>query len=178
MAQYFVESEFEHMGMKCVVVMQSTGYRCGYVGVDKSHSLYGKTYSAYLDIKKESLVDFQVSGVVPLFIAALDQDERIRIDAYFKVHGGITYSDGGKKSNYPIDSDLWWFGFDCCHCDDKNDYETAKKLFADDKETMERILHFEKMDKEYGTHGEVRTLDYVTEECKRLAEQLYEYGRK
>ncbi len=43
---------------------------------------------------------------------------------------------------------------------------------------MERILWFEKMVIEYGTHGEVRTLDYVKEECKRLAEQLYEYGKR
>ncbi len=31
MDKYVIESEFEHLGMKCVVVMQELGHRCGYV---------------------------------------------------------------------------------------------------------------------------------------------------
>ena len=42
--RYIVEREFEHAGYKCVVVFQSLGHRCGYVGIPSTHSLYGEDY--------------------------------------------------------------------------------------------------------------------------------------
>lgn len=108
--RYIVEREFEHSGYKCVVTFGVGGYRCGYVGIPKSHPLYGKNYSDYLEIKKEDLKNRKISGVFSLLCACLDKDERIRIEAYFQCHGGITFADGGENSNYPIGSDLWWFG--------------------------------------------------------------------
>ena len=49
--RYIVEREFEHAGYKCVVTFNVMGHRCGYVGIPKNHSLYGKEYSDYLEIK-------------------------------------------------------------------------------------------------------------------------------
>lgn len=97
--RYIVENEFDHDGYKCVVIFGASGYRCGYVGVPKSHPLYGKKYSDYLKINKRDIEDREVSGIFPLLGMILDPDERVRIEAFFQVHGGITYSDGGKTQN-------------------------------------------------------------------------------
>ena len=110
--RYIVEREFEHAGYKCVVTFGAMGHRCGYVGVPKIHPLYGKGYDDYLEIKKSGIGNREISGIFPLLGACLDEDERIRIEAYFQCHGGITYAGGGENSEYPIKSDLWWFGFE------------------------------------------------------------------
>ena len=44
MKGYIVEKEFEHKGLKCVVLLLVRGYRCGYVGVPKGHPLYNVAY--------------------------------------------------------------------------------------------------------------------------------------
>ena len=89
---YIVEHEFEHAGYKCVVTFSAMGHRCGYVGIPKNHPLYGKDYTDHLEIKKADVGDRKISGAFPLIGAYLDKDERIRIEAYFTCHGGITYS--------------------------------------------------------------------------------------
>lgn len=38
------EKEFIYKGRKCAIRVNSFGYRCGYVGVDKSSPLYGIPY--------------------------------------------------------------------------------------------------------------------------------------
>ena len=143
MKNYRIESEFEHMGLKCVAIMTDMAHRCGYVGIKKNHVLYGKEYG--------------------------------NIGTYFDVHGGITYSGGGNRSKYPIESDLWWFGFDCAHWGDGKDFETAKKLFSDDQEKLDYIGYFEKT-YENLPDGDICTKEYVENECRHLAEQLAEFG--
>lgn len=171
--RYIVEREFEHSGYKCVVTFNVMGHRCGYVGIPKSHPLYGKNYSDYLEIKKEDLKDRKISGVFPLLCACLDKDERIRIEAYFQCHDGITFADGGENSNYPIGSDLWWFGFDCGHCNDARELELAYKRFPKYKASIAMQIELEKV---YHIGGlTVRTEDYVAAECKKLAEQLKDF---
>lgn len=44
MKSYVVEKEFKYKGLKCVVLLLSRGYRCGYVGVPKGHPLYNVAY--------------------------------------------------------------------------------------------------------------------------------------
>ena len=141
MKNYCVESEFTFKGLKCVVVMQDMGHRCGYVGVPKEHLLFGKKYD-----------EWEVEGL--------------------DVHGGITYSD--KDGEYPIPSDLWWFGFDCAHYGDAPDYEAAKKLFSDDLDTVRYLEERKKTDKKcgIGTHGVIRSCEYVKAQCRKLADQL------
>ena len=48
--RYVVEKEFDYLGYKCVITFGYSGYRCGYIGIPKEHSLYGKLYDDYLDI--------------------------------------------------------------------------------------------------------------------------------
>ena len=168
---YVVEKVFDHSGLKCVVVMQSMGHRCGYVGVDEKHPLYGKSCHDYLDIKKDDIKDKVISGVFPLLSAVFDDDERVKIEAFFNVHGGITYANEGKNSKYPIESDLWWFGFDCGHYGDRNDIDTAKKLFAENEEIISQLDFLERIEKLYPTNeAAICTLDYVENECRNLAD--------
>ena len=95
------------------------------------------------------------------------------IGAYFQCHGGITYAGGGENSKYPIQSDLWWFGFDCGHVGDKADLTYAMQKFPNrQKEYRTRLL----IENEYHIEDDViRTEEYVAEECKKLAEQLKEF---
>ena len=100
-------------------------------------------------------------------MSACDEDERIQIDSYFDVHGGITYSGGGIGSKYPVESDLYWFGFDCAHCYDSMDCEKLREYFPNERFTESRIamaLNFE--------DSEIRTLEYVEQECRNLANQI------
>ena len=174
--RYIIEWEFEHAGYKCVVVFTRMGHRCGYVGIPKEHPLYGKGYDEHLEIKKSDLGDREVKGVFPLLLACLDKDERIRIDAYFQCHGGITFADGGENSNYPIESDLWWFGFDCGHCNDAKELELAYERFPKYRESISLQIETEK---KFHIDGLiVRTEEYVAEECKKLAEQLKEFEER
>lgn len=171
--EYIVEREFEHAGYKCVVTFSAMGHRCGYVGVPKIHPLYGKGYNEHIEIKKFDIGDREISGIFPLLGACLDEDERIRIEAYFQCHGGVTFADGGENSKYPIESDLWWFGFDCAHAGDKADLNYAMQKFPDCQEVYRTRLLIEN---KYTIEDDViRTEEYVADECKKLAEQLKEF---
>lgn len=170
--RYIIEREFEHAGYKCIVIFGAIGHRCGYVGIPKNHPLYGKDYSDYLEIKKSDVGDREVSGIFPLLGACMDEDERIRIEAYFQCHGGITYAGGGEHSDYPIESDLWWFGFDCGHAGDKSDLDYAIQKFPGHiKEYQLRKI----VESKYPIDDVIRTEEYVADECKNLAEQLKEF---
>lgn len=57
---------------------------------------------------------------------------------FIDVHGGLTFS--GFRNNK-----LWWFGYDCCHSDDKTVFNLA---------------------------GEERTLDYCISECEKTTLQF------
>ena len=143
MKRFVVEKDFMHCGLRCVVVLQNMGHRCGYVGVSKEHNLYGQSG------------DFDV-------VEMLD------------VHGGITYTRGGLESEYPVESDLWWFGFDCAHYMDLQDFDAALKVF-DDPETQRSLLLYKRVCEQYPDRfGVVRTLKYCIDQCKHLAEQLKE----
>jgi hypothetical protein len=89
-----------------------------------------------------------VSNTHPYF--KVDYDT---IDGIIDVHGGLTYAGGGE---YPIKSNLWWFGFDCGHFGD-----------AADPELNPTVLENFNMDS-----GSIRTTEYVAAECEKLAEQL------
>lgn len=106
--------------------------------------------------------------------ACLDDDERIQIDAYFQCHGGITYSGGGEGSEYPIESNLWWFGFDCAHAGDGKDSHYAYEKFPKYRDSIKCMMECEAM---FPIYDEVvRSEEYVVNECKRLAEQLKEFS--
>lgn len=133
-------------------------HRCGYVGVPVGHVLHGIGYSDQIPEITPEMVNNQRIGKkspILLFTASVDADSEDSVrrspDVLFDCHGGITYAGG--KDNYPVESDLWWFGFDCMHSGD-GDIEADPHRPRD---------------------GEVRTLDYVERECESLAAQIAEY---
>lgn len=72
----------------------------------------------------------------------------------FTVHGGITYSDS--NSQYPVESNLHWLGFDCMHFGDG----------VDPSILAENIPYYPNPQKI------VRTLEFCVAECENLALQL------
>ena len=91
--------------------------------------------------------------------------KKISPEILFNVHGGITFSDG--LSCYPITRDryLWWFGFDCAHYGDAKDLKAFNEYFP------EKYKKYKELELLYD-YGEVRTLDYVEQECRNLVEQI------
>jgi hypothetical protein len=85
-------------------------------------------------------------------------------------HGGITYVENhlyGQK-----DQDILWIGFDCGHCFDGYDTEKIKEYYKDDEQVMNQFAIMQMFFEEQNKELEVRTLEYVEEECKKIVEQL------
>jgi len=159
-----IEKVWEHEGSTCVVLMNnSTGHRCGYVGVSKDHPFFGLDYSAKCPDSFKTIWDrikegpIGKMGVIDLF--TLDP-ENPRVGNIFDVHGGITYSGG--NDNYPITKEnTWWFGYDCGHNGDARDLSVLSDA--------QREIEFR-----FPTGGVVRTLEYCISECESLSKQLTE----
>ena len=165
---YKVESDFTYKGYRCVVIFGDMGFRCGYVGIKPGHPLYQKEYPDYLDIPKSELDGEEIGkrGFIPILFAALDDDERIRMDLYFNVHGGLTYSEG--EGTYPVESNLWWLGFDCGHYNDGKDLELIEKYWGDNPLIKKRL----EIEREYYIDAPIRSKEYVENECKSLVDQI------
>ena len=169
---YKVESDFEYDGYRCVIVFQKGGHRCGYVGIPQTHPFYGVNYSDKVDVLKFDNIKEQnigKRGIIPVMCMAFEDsdDGCLRPDCYFDVHGGITYSD---KGSYPVESDLWWFGFDCAHAGDRKDYKQVAEYGLD---TPEHVQYNINLENEYYIEDEaIRTKEYVEQECRNLADQL------
>ena len=168
------ESDFEYRGYRCVTTFTDMGYRCGYVGIPKGHPLYGQDSSSKVKVTMKELEEDKEMGVIGnrgvwtvMFASPDDEEDEVKIGLYFMVHGGITYAAGGKDSHHPIDSDLWWFGFDCGHYGDCPDYELLEKTWGDN----EMVRH--RLDDKWLYDGyEVRTLGYAQQECRNLVDQI------
>ncbi len=152
--EYEVERDWTTAAnLRAVVVMGHIGHRCGYVGVPADHPLYGVKYSdssdAVLPLGKGELIGGR--GAIPMLCAALSGKHQ-SLDIVFDVHGSLTYS-GGNEDDYPVPSDLWWFGFDCGH-------------FGDAAAPGSRMAN-------YGSNeGVHRTLEYCVDQCELLAAQM------
>lgn len=159
----------EATGLPCLIVrVDHSGHLCGYVGVPPKHPLYEVSYSEPSDKLRAALERRLNSpmGDHPAFrvlISALAGRElEPCAESVFEVHGGITFSDHchdtkdecrgicHKPDDGETDS-VWWFGFDCAHCDDRSPASSSALL-------RER--------------GAYRDFAYVAEECRKLAEQL------
>lgn len=141
-------------GFRAVVLMTSMGYRCGYVGVEQSHPLYGVSYSETSDALLPLPEDEPVGGRGPITILCASLHEgRLTPELAFDVHGSLTFSSASET--YPVPSKgIWWFGFDCAHCDDAP---------APGSRYAELSVY------STGVH---RSLEYVAEQCESLATQL------
>lgn len=125
-------------GLRAVCLVVRNSHRCGYVEVPVGHPLYGVHYSEGVEALGPS--SWGAGHASP--------DDRIT------VHGGISYAEGNGK--YPVESDGWWFGFDCAHAGDG---------------TMDHRYRF-------AFEGPVRLESYVVRECESLARQLVALGGK
>ena len=172
---YKIEKDFEYKNYRCVVIFRDLGWRCGYVGVPAGHMLYKKNYNDHLDIPKTEVIDKNIRyrEIIPALFSEFDNDKRIAIGAYFDVHGGLSYSGG---DNYPVKSDLWWLGLDCGHYDDGKDLDLVEKYWGDDPR-IQTMLRIEKS-YPYTDDEPVRSMDYVTNECKVLVNQIIELERR
>ena len=82
------------------------------------------------------------------------------------VHGGLTYAGEvmGKGNGF-------WFGFDAMHYNDAPDWEAGEKMCETDKE-RQLLNDLRDMESSMFNGCEVRTLEYMMEECESLAIQL------
>lgn len=161
---FIVEREEEREGYKLVATFGDMGCRCGYVGVPETHPLYGLDYSDPLpeglkqrgeDVLKEPVGK---RGPIDIMCAAIGGN--MKVGFIFDVHGSITYSGG---DSYPVqnpDNKWWFFGFDCGHYGDLKDTEACERY------NLRKPTFF------FEDYGEVRTLDYVWDECLSLYNQL------
>lgn len=86
----------------------------GYVGIPATHPLYEKHYTECMPDgiclpENEPIGKRNVITV----LCGIDLDHP-KIDEYFDVHGGITYTGKMKDST----NNMWWIGFDCHHYED------------------------------------------------------------
>lgn len=167
---YEEEKKWKHRGYECIVIMTDRGHRCGYVGIPKTHPLYGVDYSQKTEVLrcfKEKIetedVEFGNRGIIPLLLHSWsdEKDNFMAPDIVFNVHGGITFSGEGRAGFPLMMKNVWWYGFDCAHAGDAPDLDRIKDPSL--REIMER--HPIESDV-------IRTLEYCIEECERLADQL------
>ena len=165
MKKHTIESDFYHLGLRCIVIQNHrSGYRCGYVGVSMDHFLHGINYheetwklGMFSSCRLQQEVNGEDIGWINMFCCAFN-GVTSRPDIMFSVHGGLTYSGGG---DYPIEGDWWWFGYDCGHLDDRADVDLM------DEKMKEIHVKFH-----LGTYGIIRSKEYCENECIGLAEQL------
>lgn len=150
-------------GLRAVVVIALRNgrktHRCGYVGVEPDSPLFGAKYYEQLPSIQQETVDkcslgkkSPILGLTACCSGDTEGAVRRSPDILFDVHGGLTYSDSG---NYPVSSNLWWFGFDCSHSGDGEIQPNPSYGFL--------------------LSGEVRSLAYVEAECESLAAQIADF---
>lgn len=144
-------------GLRAVVIMGDMGHRCGYVGVPTDHPLHGVAYSEkspYLKLNPERSTE-KMSPIQVLCGAGKDMDDLNSPEYVFEVHGGLTFSGDG-KGKYPVEADLWWFGYDCGHAGDAPAPGSCMAQYS--SSLFDGDVH--------------RTLEYCIDECESLASQL------
>src|SRR5207237_352486 len=125
-------------GLPCLIVRGPSGALCGYVGVDVAHPAHGLNYDHW---------DWDDDGErVPL----TPVQEAIND---IEVHGGLTFARGCGHGDDPTKGvchvpgegepdHVWWFGFDCCHCNDLSPSYARRYSFGD-HETYRDLAYVE-----------------------------------
>lgn len=158
-------------GLPCLIVRGPVGALCGYVCVSEGHPLFGVPYSDRAPLPRERLVAMlEARGALDLYESDLDTEEGVDVGALFSVHGGLTFArhcaegepdHGICHRPEPGEPDhVWWFGFDCAHCDDY-----VPGLISDYRDPLGTPTG-------WGTVIEYRDRAYVEAECASLAKQL------
>lgn len=143
MNRFAIETNEMYGAVRIVTIMTRMGHRCGYVGINGDHPLFGVEYSS--PIKSKSKKDIEGlpigdRGIIPIFCASLSGDS-VSPELYFDVHGSITYSGG---EDYPVKTTqkTWWYGFDCAHCDDTPEKWTSDKVVAETIRLADQLIAF------------------------------------
>lgn len=138
-------------GLDCLMHRGPSGHWCGYVGVAAGHPFHGKGYDEAIgECTEECTADWHI-GHSPNYAV--------------EVHGGLTFADAcadTKDESRGIchvaaegrPAHVWWFGFDCAHCDDDGPRTQRDERYG------------------YGRNGVYRDLAYVKSEVDRLAAQI------
>lgn len=139
-------------GYEALIVRNSGGALCGYVGVPRGHVAYERSWDSSdryecgadgeLDYDREK--ENPISGLV--------------------VHGGVNYAEHCQVDICHVPApgmpdDVWWLGFDCSHCFD----------ISPAREARETKMGFSPIRFERSTYKDVA---YVRAEVESLAEQL------
>lgn len=141
-----IEDGGEYEGYNYLITFAPLGHRCGYVAISNSHPLYNEQGNEQ-GWNSEKIQDLDV-------------------------HGDVTFFDNpSDRFGIPDNCEEKWIGFDAAHCNDKRDMETLKKIneiaYCAAK-YVEDIIKISLVD----NFQEVRTKDYMIEECKQLILQL------
>ena len=163
-----IEINEKYKGYEYLVYATPMGHRCGYVKIPKKHYLYGKSYYEQLNIKFGEIAH-QPAGkrnpITLLLSSNLKPEDNISMDLLFDVHGGITFSGEGASTYFNRKG--WWIGFDCAHSGDKPDYELM---------SVRHKHSYENIGIGCGVGcGEIRSKEYVEQECKNLIDQIIKY---
>jgi hypothetical protein len=174
----------EETSLPCLIVRGPAGALCGYVGVPKEHPLHGKDYDGAYDViyTGEEGVHGGLTFAGPCADASRDKWEKMRTRLHaFSTQAEAKRHPRGDAARWirtwkPFENDyegwarrvhasavchipegdepddIWWLGFDCAHA---GDFCPAFERFEG--------LH---KDEEY------RDVNYVTQECQRLARAL------
>lgn len=169
--------------LPCLAVRHDeSGHWCGYVGVTEGHPAYHVHYDGVTPeaAKRRSarvmrqmravkkLTDGGVSygdAIEKVWGKGASSEPEIVCDlSGISVHGGLTYAAecSGRVFHTPAPGEtdkVWWFGFDCAHCDD---------LSPGTRALLRSLGHDREVSDVY------RTLEYVEFECTSLARQLAE----
>lgn len=108
-------------------------------------------------VQRQDLSDRHRCGYV-----GVDKDSKFFNTHYDEMdidcHGGLTFSSEVKE-NYPVKSELHWFGFDCAH-------------FGDAEITEDPFLKTTGCYSIYPNSGVVRDLAYCEAQCEHIAAQI------
>lgn len=182
----------EVTSLPCLIVRNSSGALCGYVGVPNTHPLHGKDFDDVQDLKVHGGLTFS-RGCADMsrarwakwregLFARRDEAKRFphgETARYFKewasaledydawlAQGYASYICHVPGEGEP--DDVWWFGFDCAHA---SDFCPGYQRVTE--ECLRQISSIE-LDQptSWGTVVEYRDVAYVTEQCQLLAKQL------
>ena len=167
----YVEKSWRFYGLHCMVIFTRNGVRNGYIGIPKTHKLYGVRYDQKCEfLKLDNCKKF--NGNVIRWMCADTSDGMLSPDMYFQAHCGFTYSDYGKEmpKYYNADEDLWYFGFDCNHCDDVQDWKLALKynLISLDEYKYHQSSQFR-------INNPIRTLEYCENNINEVIYELIKF---
>lgn len=171
-----LEKDYYKNGYHCIIVFTMNGVRNGYIGIPKTNKMYGLGYdekTPLLQLKENQKFNGNYMG---LFCFALgDNDDKcLAPSMYFSAHCGFTYADYiNQNGEYNENKDLWYFGFDCNHAGDKQDWQKAYEYGLIDKKSFD---FFTQLDLEHHIADEEhRTLEYVENCLNTLADEFVEF---